>query len=51
MTDNFSVECPDGHGRFSGYLHPDIELKYSCPECGKDMTGYRIIQVIEKELK
>lgn len=42
MTDNFSVECPNGHGRFSGYLAPEESLEYSCPECGSEMFGYRI---------
>jgi hypothetical protein len=40
---NFSVECPDGHGKFSGYLAPELPLKYSCPVCGIEMLGYRIL--------
>jgi hypothetical protein len=51
MTNNFFVECPNGHGSFSGYLHPEIPLEYKCPNCAAEMVGHRTIQAIEKELQ
>ena len=47
-TTNFSVECPNGHGKFSGYLSPELPLEYRCPECDEEMSGYR--WVIEPEI-
>ena len=38
MTTNFSVECPNGHGRFTGHLAEDAGDNYECPECYALMT-------------